>query len=93
MATLSNTTPGAQQLAPPQQRKLQMPQDPAKTVLSEVQYLGEKEQRDANLQVQWSAWMSDGQKSLSFYKHVFVLLLSWHPDYDDMSVRGEVSTT
>lgn len=33
--------------------------------------------------------MSDGQQQ-SFYKHVFVLLLSWHPECDDMVVDPEV---
>jgi len=33
--------------------------------------------------------MSDGQKK-SFYKQVFVLLLSWHPECDDMAVEAEV---
>lgn len=33
--------------------------------------------------------MSDGQQK-SFYKHVFVLLLSWHPECDDMEVDLEV---
>lgn len=55
-----------------------------------IHYLEEGVQEDANYQVQWSNWMSDGQKK-SFYKHVFVLLLSWHPECDDMAVREEVT--
>jgi hypothetical protein len=34
--------------------------------------------------------MSDGQQK-SFYKHVFVLLLSWHPECDDLDVDPEVT--
>lgn len=44
---------------------------------------------DGTYQVQWNNWMSDSQKK-SFYKHVFVLLLSWHPDCDDLAVSEEV---
>ncbi|KAG4435036.1 hypothetical protein IFR05_009492 [Cadophora sp. M221] len=54
-----------------------------------IHYLEDRVQQDANHRVQWSNWMSDGQKR-SFYKHVFVLLLSWHPDCDDMAVEDEV---
>ncbi|KAL5313877.1 hypothetical protein ACEPPN_018300 [Leptodophora sp. 'Broadleaf-Isolate-01'] len=54
-----------------------------------IHYLEDRVQRDADHRVQWSNWMSDGQKR-SFYKAVFVLLLSWHPDCDDMAVEDEV---
>jgi hypothetical protein len=39
--------------------------------------------------VQWSNWMLGGEQK-SCYKHVFVLLLSWHPECDDMAVEEEV---
>ena len=55
-----------------------------------IHYLEEGVQKDADYQVQWSNWMSDGQKK-TFYKHVFVLLLSWHPECDDMAVDLEVT--
>lgn len=35
--------------------------------------------------------MLDVQKNLSIYKHVFVLLMSWHADSDDMSVKDKVN--
>jgi hypothetical protein len=31
-----------------------------------------------------------GGEQNSFHKHVFVLLLSWHPECDDMAVGEEV---
>lgn len=52
-----------------------------------IHYLEDSVQEDAKYQVQWSEWME--QKS--FYKHVFVLLLSWHPECDDMAVEEEVN--
>ena len=55
-----------------------------------IHYLEEGVQEDATYRVQWSNWMSDGQQQ-SFYKHVFVLLLSWHPECDDMVVDPEVT--
>jgi hypothetical protein len=57
-----------------------------------IPYLDQGVQDDATYQVQWSNWMSDGQQ-MSFYKHVFVLLLSWHPECDDMAVFPEVTST
>ncbi|KAH7330215.1 hypothetical protein BKA65DRAFT_54129 [Rhexocercosporidium sp. MPI-PUGE-AT-0058] len=66
----------------------QPPSEPVEPTIK-IHYLEDKVQQDANHRVQWSDWMSDGQKR-SFYKHVFVLLLSWHPDCDDMAVRDEV---
>lgn len=54
-----------------------------------IQYLEDRVQEDANHRVQWSNWMSNGPIR-SFYRHVFVLLLSWHPDCDDMAVEEEV---
>jgi hypothetical protein len=62
--------------------------DPA--VPHNIHYLEEGVQEDASYQVQWSNWMSDGQQR-SFYKQVFVLLLSWHPECDDMAVDQEVA--
>jgi hypothetical protein len=59
------------------------------SVPHKIHYLEEQVQEDANYRVQWSNWMSDGQKK-SFYKQVFVLLLSWHPECDDMAVEAEV---
>jgi hypothetical protein len=56
----------------------------------DIYYLEEGVQKDADYQVKWTNWMSDGQKQ-SFYKHVFVLLLSWHPECDDMAVDLEVT--
>jgi len=55
----------------------------------EVDYMQPKVQEDADLQIKWSNWMSD-DKSPWFYKRVFVLLLSWHPECDDMAVDAEV---
>lgn len=57
-----------------------------------IDYLEDRVQEDANYQVQWPKWISDGKKN-SFYKYVFVLLLSWHPECDDMAVEKEVSRT
>jgi hypothetical protein len=57
---------------------------------SGVHYLEERAQEDANYQVKWNNWMSDGRNK-SFYKHVFVLLLSWHPECNDMADREEVT--
>lgn len=57
----------------------------------EVDYMEDKVQRDANLQVQWANWMSSDRNN-SCYRRVFVLLLSWHPDCDDMDVEGEVAS-
>jgi hypothetical protein len=54
-----------------------------------IPYLEEGVQEDADYQVQWSNWMLGGEQK-SFYKHVFVLLLSWHPECDDMAVEEEV---
>jgi hypothetical protein len=62
------------------------------SVPHKIHYLEEGVQEDANYQVQWSNWMSDGQKK-SFYKNVCVLLLSWHPECDDMAVGEEVTST
>jgi hypothetical protein len=58
-------------------------------VPQQIHYLEEGLQKDADYQVQWTNWMSDGQKK-SFYKHVFALLLSWHPECNDMAVDEEV---
>jgi hypothetical protein len=55
-----------------------------------IHYLEAGVQEDANYQVQWRDWMSDGRKK-SFYKQVSVLLLSWHPECDDMAVGEEVT--
>jgi hypothetical protein len=60
------------------------------SVPHKIDYLEKSVQEEANYQVQWSKWMSDGQQK-SFYKHVFVLLLSWHPECDDMEVDLEVT--
>jgi len=60
------------------------------SVPHKIDYLEKRVQEEANYQVQWGRWMSDGQQK-SFYKHVFVLLLSWHPDCDDMEVDPEVT--
>ena len=49
-------------------------------------------QEDADLQIKWSKWMSD-DKAPGFYRRVFVLLLSWHPDCDDIGVDEEVIRT
>lgn len=59
------------------------------TQVHEVNYKAENAQVDADLSVKWNSWMSDGKKN-SFYKEVFVLLISWHPDYDDLGVGKEV---
>jgi len=59
------------------------------SVPHKIYYLEEAVQEDANSRVQWDSWMSDG-KQKSFYAYVFVLLLSWHPDCDDMAVAKEV---
>ncbi|KAH8790381.1 hypothetical protein F5882DRAFT_401411 [Hyaloscypha sp. PMI_1271] len=59
------------------------------SVPHKIDYLEKRVQEEANYQVQWGRWMSDGQQK-SFYKHVSVLLLSWHPDCDDMEVDPEV---
>jgi hypothetical protein len=60
------------------------------SVPHKIPYLEDRVQEDANYQVQWSNWMSGGQQK-SFYTHVFVLLLSWHPECDDMAVDPEVT--
>jgi len=57
--------------------------------IHEVEYLDERVQQSANYQVKWKNWMSDGKKN-SFYTKVSALLLSWHPDCDDMAVGDEV---
>jgi hypothetical protein len=54
-----------------------------------IPYLEEGVQEDADYQVQWSNWMLGGEQK-SFYIHVFVLLLSWHPECDDMAVEEEI---
>jgi len=76
--------------APPM---LQTPQAQLLSVPGEVEYLSDKEQHEAELQVKWSSWMSEaeGRKNSSLYKHVCVLLLSWHPNSDDLKVGEEVS--
>ena len=60
------------------------------SVPHKIDYLDQRVQEEDYYQVQWGRWMSDGQQK-SFYKHVFVLLLSWHPDCDDMEVDPEVT--
>ncbi|KAE9365616.1 hypothetical protein N431DRAFT_563478 [Stipitochalara longipes BDJ] len=62
---------------------------PNPSMIRNIPYLEENVLEDGNYQAQWSSWMSDGQEK-SFYKHVFVLLLSWHPECDDMAVDDEV---
>lgn len=62
---------------------------PDSSVPQNIHYLEEGVQEDAKYQVQWSNWMSGGEQK-SFYAHVFVLLLSWHPECDDMAVEEEV---
>lgn len=57
-----------------------------------VDYTEDKVQQDADLQIKGSDWMSDN-KSRGFYRRVFVLLLSWYPDCDDLAVDEEVITT
>jgi hypothetical protein len=90
----SNNTAGqAQHMPPPQPPTLQIPQVPLASVPAQVHYLSDREQRDATLQVYWSTLMSGVQKNSSVYKHVFVLLVSWHPDCDDMSVDKEVNAS
>jgi len=86
----SNIVGQAQHVPPLQPPTLQIPQASQASVSAQVNYLSDREQRDANLQVCWSTWMSDVQKNPSVYKHVFVLLVSWHADCDDMSVGDEV---
>lgn len=56
-------------------------------ILHQVPYEEPRVQQDANYQVQWSNWMSDGP----CYKYISVLLISWHPACDDMAVDEEVT--
>ncbi|RDL32075.1 uncharacterized protein BP5553_09477 [Venustampulla echinocandica] len=95
MASSSSTTGSLRQLPslsiPPSDI---IPAKPA-AVPGEVDYLTDLtdwEQRNATLQAHWNACMSGAQKTPSIHKDVFVLLLSWAPACDDMSVAGEVKS-
>jgi hypothetical protein len=93
MSSLESTKADrSQQISPTPLPVLQTTQQVTETPVHvhEVHYLEETVQQDANLQVLWTNWMSDVQKP-SFYKAVSVLLLSWHPECDDMAVGDEVS--
>ena len=64
---------------------------PGRKLSQLVQYQDEYEQRDASLQIEWSALMEEGSgNKSSLYKKVKALVISWDEEIDDLKTKAEV---
>jgi len=54
-------------------------------------YQDEAESHDSKLKAIWDEHMGDVKKAVVFYRRAIVLLLSWHPEVDDLHTDKEVS--
>jgi hypothetical protein len=53
-------------------------------------YQDEAASNESKLKATWDEHMGTVEKETIFYRKAVVLLLSWHPDVDDLHTQGEV---
>jgi hypothetical protein len=56
-------------------------------------YQDEAESHDSKLKAIWDEHMGDAKKAVVFYRRAVVLLLSWHPEVDDLHTDIEVNNS